>query len=92
MRYKKCCGKQFPNPTRILPTKDELNQHIIRSNYQTLIWKTSLEVDPQIPQPDGYGSDLEDGCLRIHWMDNQLAPEEILEMVDCNCQKAKCVD
>ena len=33
VRYRKCCSKQFPDPTRIPPTRDELRQHVKRVNY-----------------------------------------------------------
>ena len=90
VRYKKCCGKKFPEPSRLPPTKDELKQHIKRANYQTFIWKNALQRDCQIPNASDHGWKLEDGCLKVHWMDNQPAPDEILELVVCNCKRGKC--
>ena len=92
VRYKKCCGKEFPDPTRLPPTKDELKQHIQRSNYQALVWKNALEIEPDMPDPDGHGWELVDGCLNVHWMDNEPAPNEILELVVCECRRQKCAD
>ena len=92
VRYMKCCGKKLPEPTRLPPTKDELKQHVLRSNYQAFIWKRALEGEPAIPDPDGYGWDLDDGHLSIHWMDNRPAPDEILELVVCECNRKKCGD
>ena len=92
IRYKKCCGKEFPDPIRLPPTKDELKQHIQRSNYQGLVWKNALEIEQDIPDPDGYGWKLVDGCLNVHWMDNEPAPNEILELVVCECRRQKCAD
>ena len=42
IRYKKCCSKQFPDPTRIPPTRPELRQHVKRVNFQAFIWKKIL--------------------------------------------------
>ena len=39
IRYKKCCSKQFPDLTRIPPTRPELRQHVKRVNFQAFIWK-----------------------------------------------------
>ena len=29
------------------------------------------------------------GTYKIHWMDNQTVPDEILELVVCDCKKGK---
>ena len=55
IRYKKCCSKQFPDLTRIPPTRPELRQHVKRVNFQAFIWKKALDVEPLIPNADGYG-------------------------------------
>ena len=51
-----------------------------------------MEVEPLIPNADGYGWDYVDNCYKVYWMDNKPAPEEILELVVCNCKNSKCVD
>ena len=89
VRYQKCWGKELLEPSKIPPTRDEMMQHIKRANYQTFVWKQSLEIDIDIPDSNGYGWDMIDGHLRIHWMDNKPAPDEILELVVCNCKKSK---
>ena len=33
-----------------------------------------------------------DGAYKIHWMNNQTAPDEILELVVCGCKKGKCTE
>ena len=41
----------------IPPTKDALNLHIKRANYQTFIWKQALNPNFEIPGPHGKVSD-----------------------------------
>ena len=41
---------------------------------------------------DGHGWDLVDGCLQVHWMDNQLMADKTLEMIVCNCKRGKCME
>ena len=33
-----------------------------------------------------------DGTYKVHWMDNQTSPEEILELVVCGCKNGKCTE
>ena len=33
-----------------------------------------------------------DGIYGFQWMDNQAAPDEILELVACDCKKEKCIE
>ena len=30
------------------------------------------------------------GIYKVHWMDNQTAPVDVLELVICDCKKGKC--
>ena len=47
--------KRFCNLENLPPTRHTLVQHIKRANYQCLIWKSSLERTPNIPEPNGNG-------------------------------------
>ena len=51
-----------------------------------------MEVEPLIPNADGYGWDYVDNCYKVHWMDNKPASDKILELVFCNCKNSKWVD
>ena len=74
------------------PCFSSLRQHISRSNYQTKIWRLSLASNPEIPSPDGHGWYFDErGELEIRWMDCRPAPDEILELVSCDCKK-KCIE
>ena len=35
--YEKCCGKKFPETSKILLTKDDLHQHVKRVSYQAFV-------------------------------------------------------
>ena len=70
------------------PTNDELMQHIRRANYQSMVWKRSLERDPEIPNPDGYGWKLVNAVLSCVWMENKPAAEAILELIECTCYRS----
>ena len=50
-RYRKFCIENTPGPHQLPRTKDELTQHIIHANYQTYVWKRTLETNFDIPSP-----------------------------------------
>ena len=91
-RYKTFCKSKTPEPHQLPPTKDELLQHVKRANYQSYIWKRAFMVNPDVPSPTGHGWSENDSHLEIVWMENQPAPESLLELVVCNCRRAKCAD
>ena len=88
-RYKKFCKKSMPDPCMLPPTKDELELHIKRANFQAFIWKKAVEREPDIPSPVGHGWDVKDGYLEVVWMTEKPAPESILELIVCSW-KRKC--
>ena len=73
------------------PNKDSLLKHIQCANFQSAIYKHSLQC-PDIPSPVDYGWKLHDNeldnKLEIDWMNMQ--PESILEHSTCTCKKSKC--
>jgi hypothetical protein len=89
VRFKKFCTKKFPQPDQLPPTKDELKQHIKRSNYQSFLWKHALVRD-EVITPVGHGWKDDNGSLEIVWMENPLAPNSIIELTTCNCGKSIC--
>ena len=60
------------------------------ANYRAAIWRHSLVPRPNVPSPDGCGWKLEDSALRVHWMNQEPAPTELLELVPCGC-KTSCL-
>ena len=72
--------------SQLLPSQDALKQHILRANYQTVVWGRALIVQPHIPSPHNHGWIQTNDCLRLHWMDKLPALRDLLEMVSCNCK------
>ena len=72
------------------PNKDSLLEHIQRANFQSAIYKRSLQQRPDIPSPVDYGWKLHDNELEIDGMNMQPAQESILELSTCTCKKSKC--
>ena len=49
-------------------------------------------VNPDVPSPTGHGWSENDSHLEIVWMENQPAPESLLELVVCDYSRTKCAD
>ena len=49
-------GRNFLNPPKIPPTKNQLHQqHVKHVNYEAFVWKNALEANQEVPeahQPD----------------------------------------
>eukprot|EP00794_Sanderia_malayensis_P021369 gene21369-23451_t len=91
-RYKKFCSskRKIPEPQQLPPTSDELLQHCKRVSYVAGIVKRVFEPNPEVPSPHGFGWKINSDALEIEWMTKSPAPDSILELVSCNCKKAKC--
>ncbi|XP_065193404.1 uncharacterized protein LOC135825157 [Sycon ciliatum] len=74
-------------PQNMPPSRDALRKHVLRANYQAVVWRLALQPSPEIPSPDGNGWRVSDqGGLSIVWMEQQAAPQDILKLVSCKCQ------
>ncbi|XP_072019897.1 uncharacterized protein [Amphiura filiformis] len=73
------------------PNQDSLKQHIMRANYQAAVYKSALDLFPDIPSPHGRGWIVDGESIAIHWTDLAPAPDSILEFVHCDCKKTKCI-
>ena len=73
------------------PTKDALQYHLKRANYQAGIWKRSDMAIADIPPPINHGWYLESTQLCIKWMDKPIAPPEILKTAYCRCMVSRCL-
>ena len=83
--------KHAPAPQKLPPTRDVLLCHCKRVSYVTAIVKRSLHPLPDIPGIEkSFGWDVKDGKLSIQWMLRPPAPEEVLNLISCNCKKSKC--
>ena len=72
------------------PNKDSLEKHLLRANYQAGIHHRCLEPNPSIPSPNSHGWTIDDGVLRVKWMDLLPAPNSVLELANCKCKKNRC--
>ena len=48
----------------------------------------SLQQYPRTPGPNGYGWTLDKEGLKIQWMLQKPAPDDILELISCSCKKS----
>lgn len=90
LRYKLFAKKGSQNEL-LPPTTNALLQHLNRAEYQTLIWLSSLQPNPEIPDPVGRGwTKGNDGSLCPVLMTMDPMPKAIAEMVKCGCKSSKC--
>ena len=84
-RYTVFCSPNKVSEINLPPTKDELSLHIRRANYQTAIWRASLESQMDIPSPTEHGWFETEGLLKVKWMSKNPAPQEVLKVMFCKC-------
>jgi hypothetical protein len=78
-----------PHATHLLaPTSDAARKHIMRANYQAMIWKNSLIAEPDLPSPNGNGWLEKEHDFEIDWGDLQPAPKGVLQFLHCGCKGA----
>ncbi|KXJ07268.1 hypothetical protein AC249_AIPGENE26021 [Exaiptasia diaphana] len=76
---------------RLPPTQEALRNPVLRTNYETLIWKNDIESSPELPTPDGFGWKIDSSGRWVPEMTKKLpAPEAIIELVKCGCSKHRC--
>ena len=85
-----CKGNGKVDAKCLPPCLDSLTHHIHRANYQAAIWRRCMINDPETPSPVGNGWQRDkNGDLTINWVSVKPAPDEILELLSCHCQR-KC--
>lgn len=89
LRYIILCQKK-PNSEALPPTSDSLRQHINRANYQTHIWRKSLDALLELSSPEWRGWQKEDDELTSKLMSKDPAPTSLLELTTCTCKKKEC--
>ncbi|KAG1673900.1 Kinesin-like protein KIF12 [Nymphon striatum] len=100
LRYRLFCAKNGEIESwQLPPCAAALRKHIYRANYQTAIWRRSLEKSPDIPSPVGNGWCMQvedDGKqhLLIDWLDVAIAPDAVLQLLSCKrsrtCKNPTC--
>ena len=79
LRYRLFCARKGELESHQLPPcQDTLRKHCERANYQSAIWRRSLQSSPQIPSSIGSGWCLKDGKLTIDWMSGEPATKAVL--------------
>ena len=69
-----------------------IGQCQVRSNYQAAIWKKALCQMPDIPSPADHGWEIDGENISIKWLSTKPAPEEIIELISCECKKICIVE
>ena len=89
LRYIIFCQKK-PNSEALPTTSDSVRQHINHANYQTHIWRKSLDALLDLPSPEGRGWQKEDDELKAKLMSKDPAPTSLLELTMCTRKKKEC--
>jgi hypothetical protein len=64
------------------PCRSSLKMHIVRANYQSLIWKAALVPYATTPGPIGNGwTKDENENLTFHWTEGNILPPELLDIL-----------
>ena len=82
-----CARKGELDSHQLPPCQNTLRKHCERANYQSAIWRKSLQSSPQIPLPIGSGWCLRDGKLTIDWMSGEPALTAGLELLSGQCER-----
>jgi hypothetical protein len=77
---------------RLPPTFAALYQEILRSHYQLLVWNNDDVSNPALPSPSDFGWKWEEDEKSWTPVMTTLppAPNAIVHLVRCNCQKQMC--
>ena len=69
------------------PTRDALELHIARANYQAKIWLQADQEHIDIPSPTDISAwTMESDCLNVVWTRLPPIPDACLELVTCGCK------
>ena len=78
LRYSIYCQRGGKIPIEMLPPcRDVLKQHVMRSNYQTYVWRKSLEAFMSLNNPENYGWYINEEKMDVLWMTCNPAPDEV---------------
>jgi hypothetical protein len=84
--------KKQAQSERLPPTFAALYQAILRSHYQLLVWNNDDVSNPALPSPSDFGWKWEEDEKSWTPVMTTLppAPNAIVHLVRCNCQKQRC--
>ena len=75
---------------KLPPTKDALAQHLLRSQYQSMVWCCAHIALPDIPSLEGYGWKYEKYRMQPILMTCEPMPTSCPELSTCKCISSKC--
>ena len=89
LRYMMYCRKSGKmNYENLPPCRNVLYHHIDRANYQVGIWRRSNDQYMNLDCPtSSNGWMWRNSMLDVKWMSCNPAPDEILEMILCDCKE-----
>jgi hypothetical protein len=67
------------------PTKDALDKHIARANFQCLVWRQAIVPIQELPCPSSCGWSRKNGTLVPELMTLEPVPKVCKELVTCSC-------
>ena len=76
-----------PKLKSLPPTAEAFVQHVNHAHYQTMIWKSAIEMAPPIADPTNYGWPEEEArLLPVMFPQNvALVPDKVLQIIRCGC-------
>jgi hypothetical protein len=83
-----CCKRVF-EPERLPPTSRAAYFHGLRVHHQIVSWMMIDTNDDSTLSVDEWGWELDDGLLVPVKTDIDVAPENLLQIVRCNCKSLK---
>ena len=86
-RHSLFCKSQHLQSHQLPPTKDALEHHLKRANFQTYIWRNAFQTNILHQNPDRQGWKVVEDQLEIVWTNLPPAPQAIMELVSCSCSK-----
>ena len=72
------------------PTPGAWNEHIYRAHLQAHLWAQDHILHPTFLDPTTLGWENVSGTLKPILSSIQLAPESVIELLKCSCDKSKC--
>jgi len=82
-----------PELKNLPPTTEAFEMSVRRAHIQTAIWKSAREAEPPKLDPTVYGWERDDVSKSLEPVqlptNVALAPEDVLEMINCGCSSEK---
>jgi hypothetical protein len=77
--------KDTPKIKSLTPTDGSLDQHILRSHLQAMLWKAADQNDHPAVDICDFGWKMKDGCPQPNKGAAAFAPTELMKIIACAC-------